>query len=359
FVNPSIGDFHLQNCSPCINTGTDVEAPDEDKEGNLRPSGGGYDMGAYEFPGNPLATYYEDSDYDGFGDPNISLISCSMPVGYINNMYDCNDDDPNINPTAFEICDHKDNNCNGLLDEGFDNDIDGYTTCGGDCNDDDPNIHVGAIEKCNGKDDDCDSEIDEEDSQGCNIYYKDEDEDGYGAEGDSRCLCAQEGYYTVSEGGDPDDLDPNNPSPIIDYKMDLHAGWSLISLPIEPLDTTVDTLFPGAHAVFRFTTIYERLDRNDHMLRGEGYWIFMPENRTYTITGLPFSGYTLTNVQTGWSMIGGCTFSALPSITNGTIRAIYGFSDEYIPLDPGDPLEPGQGYWINLSHQTTLMVGTE
>jgi hypothetical protein len=31
---------------------------------------------------------------------------------------DCDDNDPNINPARAEICDNKDNNCNGQIDEG-------------------------------------------------------------------------------------------------------------------------------------------------------------------------------------------------------------------------------------------------
>jgi hypothetical protein len=54
-------------------------------------------------------------------------------------------------------------NCDGSVDEGFDTDGDGYTTCGGDCNDSDSDINPGANESlCDGKDNDCDSEIDED-----------------------------------------------------------------------------------------------------------------------------------------------------------------------------------------------------
>ncbi len=42
-------DLRLLGGSPCIDTGTDVGAPDYDLDGNPRPSGSYYDMGAYEY----------------------------------------------------------------------------------------------------------------------------------------------------------------------------------------------------------------------------------------------------------------------------------------------------------------------
>ena len=41
-------DLHLTTGSPCIDTGTSSGAPATDLEGNPRPQGAGYDMGAYE-----------------------------------------------------------------------------------------------------------------------------------------------------------------------------------------------------------------------------------------------------------------------------------------------------------------------
>ena len=83
---------------------------------------------------------YADSDGDGFGDPNI-IMPCDTP-GIANNL-DRDDSNAALHPGALEICDGLDNDCDGAVDEGFDIDGDGFTPCTGDRNDADPNIFPG------------------------------------------------------------------------------------------------------------------------------------------------------------------------------------------------------------------------
>jgi len=58
FVDGTNGDFRLQSHSPCINAGTADLAPSTDLDGNTRPQGQGYDIGAYEFlaPATPAVS---------------------------------------------------------------------------------------------------------------------------------------------------------------------------------------------------------------------------------------------------------------------------------------------------------------
>jgi hypothetical protein len=48
FADPANFDFHLLKTSPAKNTGTSAGAPVVDYDGNPRPQGSGYDIGAYE-----------------------------------------------------------------------------------------------------------------------------------------------------------------------------------------------------------------------------------------------------------------------------------------------------------------------
>lgn len=77
FVNPAVGNFHLQEDSPAIDSGSSVDAPSVDYDGNLRPQGAGYDIGAYE------ADYNEGIYEECTGEVNVVAgeivsVHCSM-----------------------------------------------------------------------------------------------------------------------------------------------------------------------------------------------------------------------------------------------------------------------------------------
>ncbi|MEQ1508571.1 MAG: putative metal-binding motif-containing protein, partial [Myxococcota bacterium] len=65
---------------------------------------------------------------------------------------------------ADRICPRRrisqDNDCDGVSDEGLDNDGDGTGRCR-DCDDHDPAVFPGPIEACDGQDEDCDGIVDD------------------------------------------------------------------------------------------------------------------------------------------------------------------------------------------------------
>ena len=72
-------------------------------------------------------------------------------------VLDCDDEDPERTPGAPELCDDKDNDCDGDTHwQEQDLDGDGVAECEGDCNDLEAGIHPGAVDVCGGVDEDCD-----------------------------------------------------------------------------------------------------------------------------------------------------------------------------------------------------------
>ena len=144
-------------------------------------------------------TRYRDEDEDTFGVTGDGQCGCEAVEPYTALLQgDCNDSDPQITPIHPELCDIKDNNCNGQVDEGVqltwfkDNDGDdfggtttslsceapeGFAADSGDCNDFNDTIYPGAPEVCNDLDDNCNGPADDGLDQVA--IYKDNDGDGF------------------------------------------------------------------------------------------------------------------------------------------------------------------------------------
>lgn len=104
-----------------------------------------------------------------------------------------------------ETCDGRDNSCSGVTDD-VDGDNDGFWGCPSvaqrDCDDKDPQVHPGAGERCNRIDDNCNGLVDE---NAQNIYYLDNDGDGWGKEAKRQSACSPPNNY-VDKVGDCNDL---------------------------------------------------------------------------------------------------------------------------------------------------------
>jgi hypothetical protein len=109
----------------------------------------------------------------------------------------------------------------------LDRDGDGFTPAEGDCDDDDPTVSPAAVEKCNGKDDNCDGLVDEG-----YTGYVDHDGDGYGDSATARHGCPareESGERWVTRGGDCNDTDPGTlGGPCPQDPPELDAGFGVV-----------------------------------------------------------------------------------------------------------------------------------
>ncbi len=178
-----------------------------------------------------IATYYRDSDRDGFGDAAMATMTCAPPDGYVRNADDCDDTNGSRNPATIEGCNGVDDDCNGMVDEGllrtFYRDADGdawgvdgmtmmactapsgYSERRGDCDDTRAAANPAGIEVCNGLDDDCDTSVDE---GVLRTFYADGDGDSFGRSDATMTACAAPSGHTDRSGDCNDTNAGVNPS---------------------------------------------------------------------------------------------------------------------------------------------------
>ena len=61
--------------------------------------------------------YYRDADRDLYGNPSSSTLACSQPAGYVTDNRDCDDGRATSNPGAAEVCNGRNDDCDGSTDE--------------------------------------------------------------------------------------------------------------------------------------------------------------------------------------------------------------------------------------------------
>ncbi|MFA9219732.1 MAG: MopE-related protein [Sediminibacterium sp.] len=168
---------------------------------------------------SPSVIYFYDADGDGFGDLNFPGAFCAQPPSFVTNSNDCNDSNFSVNENASELCNNIDDDCDNLVDEGFnlsnyfiDLDSDGfgnansniiacfqpigYVSNATDCNDDDFIINTNAPEICNDLDENCNGLVD--DGLVFINYYVDFDSDGFGSSNTMQNTCYQPAGFVAN-----------------------------------------------------------------------------------------------------------------------------------------------------------------
>jgi len=166
---------------------------------------------------------------------------------------DCNDDDPEINEGATELCDGIDNDCSGAIDDdaedgvtyfadadedGFGDDDTATVLCAptdelpvdiaGDCDDDDFNVNPDGVEVCDGVDNDCDADTDDGAADGAIGLDCDGDDADLCADGTAACIdgaiVCDDDAASEAEVCDGEDNDCNPDTP--DGADDAEVGVS-------------------------------------------------------------------------------------------------------------------------------------
>jgi len=177
--------------APAQPGGVDIGVAALAANGNNAPTGDSPGGGDFQWTfGCTAKSFFLDLDRDGYGSKATGTrLGCATdvaPTGYAALDGDCDENDEKVHPGATEICNRKDDNCDGQIDEGSApvmiwpdqdgdgyyksqlgtpkfgcSDVPGYAAQGGDCDDVAPAIHPGAVEICNLQDDNCNGQVDE------------------------------------------------------------------------------------------------------------------------------------------------------------------------------------------------------
>ena len=146
--------------------------------------------------------FYVDADRDGYGDPDTEVLACEPPgEDYVDNDFDCDDEDVAVNPLAADVCNGQDDDCDGEFDEDPDTvvfqdlDGDGFGT------DAQTLLDCSADEGWSSTDDDCDDS--DPDLNPTTVWYLDVDGDGYGVPDTTQVQCeAPSGYAATDDDCD-------------------------------------------------------------------------------------------------------------------------------------------------------------
>jgi lactocepin len=138
----------------------------------------------------------------------------------------------------------------------------------------------------------------------------------------------------------------------------LTQGWNLLSLPF---NATLGDI-QGATSGYGFQDSAWNVLTSDSTLEpGRGYWILCSTAGSQTLVGVPVASPVDVTVTAGWNLIGD-PFNAAVSFADVTnwdkVTHCYAFQGgawTIADLTSGS-LEPGVGYWVEMTEATTLKV---
>ncbi|MBN1996466.1 right-handed parallel beta-helix repeat-containing protein [candidate division KSB1 bacterium] len=142
-----------------------------------------------------------------------------------------------------------------------------------------------------------------------------------------------------------------------------NAGWYLVSLAVQPENSSVAQLFPQAYdgIAYLWDTASSAYTTVENMLTGIGYWLYFDQAVNYWVSGSPIQEYTIIIPSPGWASIGSLTeivTFADPEDTPDASILLPAFSWNHTlsTYTATETLNPTEGQWIAVSQPCTLTV---
>lgn len=120
FGDPSQVEETCSQPEDTVSNGLDCNDDDVSIHPGVTETCDGKDEDCSGIPDDTDTLVYQDQDGDGFGNPDVSASDCSPPSDYVDNAADCDDTSATIKPGATELCNFRDDDCDGVIDEGID-----------------------------------------------------------------------------------------------------------------------------------------------------------------------------------------------------------------------------------------------
>ncbi|MBF0451908.1 MAG: tandem-95 repeat protein, partial [Candidatus Magnetomorum sp.] len=124
------------------------------------------------------------------------------------------------------------------------------------------------------------------------------------------------------------------------FEFHLNKGWNLISLPVSPDTKELKQLFPDYEFAYEYKKgAYISVTT---MIPGKGYWLKIPEEKIYSISGQPLPPYTI-HLPKGLHLVG---WPFEKNALDISVSDVCCYVDK--TCEPVFSLSPGSGYWIKV-----------
>jgi hypothetical protein len=194
--------------------------------------------------------FHVDADGDSYG-ASKTVLGCGVADGIVVDGTDCDDDDAGVHPGVEDLCDGRDDDCDGqdgapqswyadTDEDGFGDALaqalecaapDGFVAVAGDCDDDDSAVNPDAVESCdNTIDDDCDGVIADEIDHDGDGGYSDACPGGTDCD-ESDATIHIGAVETCGDGIDSDCSGADLPCDTFDGDYDLADAGALVNGP--------------------------------------------------------------------------------------------------------------------------------